>query len=154
MSLHLSIAPSCCENLNKMKFARILLIAGILFGLPSLWETLSFSWDPSFQAPALRFGPTHTNYHVFREFTLTLGALSTMVWGMFQPATNRTRPLWISMLIAGGFYYVGWWLPWPLLGLHTPNVPAEIVHLLAAGSSLTAIFLVRKEFRGVNHEQH
>jgi hypothetical protein len=136
-----------------MKFARILLIAGILFGLPSLWETLSFSWDPSFQAPALRFGPTHTNYHVFREFTLTLGALSTMIWVMFQPAANRSRPLWIAMLIAAVFYYVGWWLPWPLLGLHTPNVAAEIVHLLAAGSSLTAIFLVRKEFKGwVNYE--
>jgi hypothetical protein len=129
-----------------MKFARALLIVGILFGLPSLWETLSFSWDPSFQAPALRFGPTHTNYHVFREFTLTLGALSTMVWVMFQPAANRSRPLWIAMLIAAAFYYVGWWLPWPLLGLHTPNVAAEIVHLAAAASSLTAIFLVRKEF--------
>jgi len=131
-----------------MKFARALLIVGILFGLPSLWETLSFSWDPSFQAPALRFGPTHTNYHVFREFTLTLGALATMVWVMFQPAANRSRPLWIAMLIAAGFYYVGWWLPWPFLGLHTPNVPAEIVHLAAAASSLTAIFLVRKEFEG------
>jgi hypothetical protein len=129
-----------------MKFARALLIVGILFGLPSLWETLSFSWDPSFQAPALRFGPTHTNYHVFREFTLTLGALATMVWVMFQPAANRSRPLWIAMLIAAAFYYVGWWLPWPLLGLHTPNVAAEIVHLAAAASSLTAIFLVRKEF--------
>ncbi len=77
-----------------MKLARILLVAGILFGLPSLWETLSFSWDPSFQAPALRFGPTHTNYHVFREFALTLGALATMVWVLFQPAANRSRPLW------------------------------------------------------------
>jgi hypothetical protein len=136
-----------------IKLARILLIAGILFGLPSLWETLSFSWDPSFQAPALRFGATHTNYHVFREFTLTLGALSTMVWVMFQPPASRSRPLWTTMLIAAGFYYVGWWLPWPLLGLHTPNVAAEIVHLAAAASSLTAIFLVRKEFKvGVSYE--
>ena len=131
-----------------MKFARALLIAGILFGLPSLWETLSFSWDPSFQAPTLRFGPTHTNYHAFREFTLTLGALTTMLWVMFQPAANRSRPLWVAMLLAAGFYYVGWWLPWPLLGLHTPNVAAEIVHLAAAASSLTAIFLVRKQFNG------
>lgn len=44
---------------------RTLLVLDILVGLPSVWETLSFSWDPPFQAPALRYGPTHSNYHAF-----------------------------------------------------------------------------------------
>lgn len=60
---------------SEIKLARILLILGVIVGLPSVWETLSFSWDPTFQAPALREGPRHTNYHAFREFTLTIGAL-------------------------------------------------------------------------------
>jgi hypothetical protein len=122
-----------------MKISRILLVLGLLIGLPSLWETLSFSWDPTFQAPALRYGPEHTNYHAFREFTLTLGALAIVLWVMFQPAKNRSHTLWMTMMFAGVFYYSGWWLPWPLLGLHTPNLRAELVHIVAATLSLTAI---------------
>jgi hypothetical protein len=122
-----------------MKISRILLVFGFLIGLPSLWETLSFSWDPTFQAPALRYGPEHTNYHAFREFTLTLGALAIMLWVMFQPAKNRSHALWMTMMFAGIFYYSGWWIPWPLLGLHTPNLSAELVHIVAATLSLTAI---------------
>jgi len=38
-----------------------------------MWDTLSHAWDPAFQAPALPLGPTHTNYHAFREFTLSVG---------------------------------------------------------------------------------
>jgi hypothetical protein len=122
-----------------MKISRILLVLGLLIGLPSLWETLSFSWDPTFQAPALRYGPEHTNYHAFREFTLTLGALAIVLWVMFQPAKNRSHALWMTRMFAGVFYYSGWWLPWPLLGLHTPNLSAELVHIVAATLSLTAI---------------
>lgn len=129
-----------------MKLACILLVAGLVIGLPSLWETLAFSWDPTFQAPALRYGAHHTNYHVFREFTLTIGAIAIMLWGMFQPVENRTRSLWVAMMLAGVCYYVGWWLPWPLLGLHTPNLAAEAVHILAAALTLSGIFLARGHF--------
>ena len=129
-----------------MRLSRFLLVLGILVGFPSLWETLAFSWDPTFEAPALRYGSTHTNYHAFREFTLTLGALAIMLWVMFQPAKNRSRALWTTMMLAGVFYYGGWWLPWPLLGLHTPNISAELVHVATAALSLTAIALARHHF--------
>ncbi|MEI1377344.1 hypothetical protein PQG02_11755 [Nostoc sp. UHCC 0926] len=129
-----------------MKLSRILLVLGILVGLPSLWETLAFSWDPTFEAPALRYGSTHTNYHAFREFTLTLGTLAIMLWVMFQPAKNCSRALWTTMMLAGVFYYGGWWLPWPLLGLHTPNMSAELVHVATAALSLTAIAFARQHF--------
>ena len=56
-----------------MKLCRTLICLGIIIGLPSVWETLAFSWNPLFQAPGLPLGPTHTNYHAFREFTLTIG---------------------------------------------------------------------------------
>jgi len=125
---------------------RVLLVLGILVGIPSIWETLSFSWDPTFQAPALRYGPHHSNYHAFREFTLTLGAILVMLWAMFQPPARRLRELWVAMALAGVFYYGGWWLPWPLLGLHTPNLIAELDHEAAAALSLVAITLTRRRF--------
>lgn len=130
-----------------MRLCRLLLVAGLVIGLPSLWETLSFSWDPTFEAPALRYGPTHTNYHAFRELTLTLGALAIMLWGMFRPARDRTPALWATMALAAGFYYGGWWLPWPLLGLHTPTLPAELVHEAAALTTAIAIGSAWGHFR-------
>jgi len=77
--------------LRGIILCRVLLVLGVLVGIPSLWETLSFSWDPAFQAPALRYGPRHSNYHAFREFTLTLGAILAMLWAMFQPPARRER---------------------------------------------------------------
>ena len=127
---------------------RVLLVLAILVGIPSIWETLSFSWDPTFQAPALRYGPTHSNYHAFREFTLTLGAIAVMLSAMFQPPAGRTRAMWAAMALAGACYYGGWWLPWPLLGLHTPNLVAELDHEAAALMSLAAIGLAWRQFRG------
>jgi hypothetical protein len=129
-----------------MRLCRILLVLGVVLGIPSVWETLAFSWDPTFQAPALRYGPTHTNYHAFREFTLTLGSLAVMLWAMFQPPANRTHPLWVAMAFAAVCYYGGWWLPWPLLGLHTPSLAAELVHLAAALASGSAIVLSGSRF--------
>ena len=75
-----------------MRLCRTLLCLGIIIGLPSVWETLAFSWNPDFQAPRLALGPTHTNYHAFREFTLTIGAELVMLYVVFQPAGHRIRP--------------------------------------------------------------
>ena len=129
-----------------MRLCRVLLVLGILVGLPSVWETLSFAWDPTFEAPALRYGRTHTNYHAFREVTLTLGAMLTMLWTMFQPAAQRSRAMWTPMALSATFYYGGWWLPWPLLGLHTPNLTAELVHEAAALLAAVAIVLSWRHF--------
>lgn len=129
-----------------MTVARILLAFGLVIGLPSLWETLRFSWDPTFQAPALRYGASLTNYHAFREFTLTLGVVAVLCWGMAQPEAGRTPALWWTMALAAMFYYGGWWLPWPLLGLRTPNRLAEAVHVLAALCTVAAVLLAWPSF--------
>jgi hypothetical protein len=76
---------------------RILLCLGVAAGTLSIWDTLSHTWDPSYQAPALALGPTHTNYHAFREFMLSVGAVLVELYGVFQPAAKRTRPLWVAM---------------------------------------------------------
>lgn len=125
---------------------RTLLILGLLGSAVSMYQTLAFSWNPAFEAPALAEGPRHTNYHAFRGFTLAVGAAGVMAFGMFQPAAGRRRPLWWAMLIAGGCYYAGWWLPWPLLGLRTPPGIAEIVHVLSASLALGAVILSRRRF--------
>jgi hypothetical protein len=59
-----------------------------------MWDTLAHSWDPAFQAPTLPLGPTHTNYHAFREFTLSVGASALLLYGMFLPPVYRVRPVW------------------------------------------------------------
>lgn len=129
-----------------MLLCRLLLLLGLAVGARSVWETLAFSWDPAFEAPALAEGSRHTNYHVFREFTLTLAAIAVMLHAMFQPPRRRTRQLWVAMAVVALGYYGGWWLPWPALGLRTPNLVAETVHLAAAASSATAIALAWRHF--------
>jgi hypothetical protein len=47
----------------------------------SMYDTLSHAWDPSFEAPALSLGRRHTNYHAFREFTLSVGVAAVLIWG-------------------------------------------------------------------------
>ena len=82
-----------------MWLCRTLLCLGVIVGIPSVWETLAFSWNPDFQAPRLPLGPTHTNYHAFREFTLTLGTELIMLYIIFLPLQHRIRPFWNVMLM-------------------------------------------------------
>jgi hypothetical protein len=126
--------------------SRLLVCLGLAAGAISMWETLAFSWNPDFQAPALALGVTHTNYHAFREFTLTLGVVIIILYVMFQPPAGRHRSLWVVMFIAAVCYYGGWWLPWPLLGLHTPNLAAGIDHAIATILTLTGVVIARTEF--------
>ena len=130
-----------------MRLCRILLLLGLAASGLSMFDTLSHVWDPSFEAPALSLGTRHTNYHAFREFTLSIGVGTVLAWGMFQPVGKRRRELWVAMLVASLGYYVGWWLPWPLFGLHAPNLIAEVVHLAATVLTLAAVEIARPSFR-------
>ncbi len=130
-----------------MRLCRILLLLGLAASALSMYDTLSHTWDPSFEAPALALGRRHTNYHAFREFTLSVGVAAVLIWGMLQPAGRRRRELWVAMLAATLGYYIGWWLPWPLLGLRAPNTIAEGVHLTATILTLASVVLARTWFR-------
>ena len=129
-----------------MWLSRTLICLGLIAGVPSVWETLSFSWNPDFQAPRLPLGPTHPNYHAFREFTLTVGVEIVMLYVIFQPAERRIKALWNVMFIAAVGYYGGWWLPWPILNLHAPTLAAEIDHLFATLLSLAGFSFAWKHF--------
>jgi hypothetical protein len=117
-------------------------------GSLSMWDTLSHAWDPAFQAPALPLGPTHTNYHAFREFTLSVGAAAVMLYVILLPAARRSRPLWVVMAATAACYYGGWWLPGPLLGLSAPNRVATVIHLAATVTSLAGVALAWRHYRG------
>ena len=124
-----------------MRLCRLLLLLGLAASGLSMYETVSHSWDPSYETSGFRLGARHTNYHAFREFTLAVGVAATLAWGMFQPAGKRRGELWVAMLIPGFGYYAGWWLPRPLLGLSAPNAIAAGVHLAATGLTLGAVGL-------------
>jgi hypothetical protein len=111
-----------------------------------MWDTLVHSWDPAFQAPALPLGKMHTNYHAFREFTLSVGAAAVLLYVMFLPSAHRIRPLWNVMCVTAVCYYGGWWLPGPLLGLYAPNRAATFVHLAATVLCLTSVVLAWPHF--------
>ena len=129
-----------------MLLPRILLCLGVVAGTLSIWDTLSHTWDPSYQAPALALGPTHTNYHAFREFMLSVGAVLVELYGVFQPAAKRTSPLWVAMCLTAVFYYRGWWLPWPIFGYHAPNELSQIDHFIATVITLIGVFCARQQF--------
>ncbi len=126
---------------TSLLLPRILLCLGVAMGALSIWDTLSHTWDPAFNAPRLPLGPTHTNYHAFREFTLSVGVVMALLYGVFLPAGKRTRPVWVVMCVVALSYYGGWWLPGPLFGLHVPNQVAMIDHLFATFLCLTGIGL-------------
>jgi hypothetical protein len=114
------------KAISRLWLCRLLVCFGLAVGTLSVWDTLSHTWDPAFQAPALPLGPTHTNYHAFREFTLSVGAMLVLAYGMFLPLAKRSRDLWNVMCVTAFCYYGGWWIPSPLFGLHAPNTPATI----------------------------
>lgn len=137
-----------------MRLCRTLLLLGLAASGVSMYETLKFTWDPLFEASELPQGRRHTNYHAFREFTLSVGAAAVLLWVMFRPAGNRRRDLWVTMLLAALGYYIGWWLPWPLFGLHTPNDVALGVHAAATALTLTAVGLAWPHFRDRSGGSH
>lgn len=131
---------------GAMVVPRSLMALGAVFMLVSMLFTLLLAGDPHFQAPNLADGPTHTNYHAFRGFTLAAGATAIMLYCMFVPAGKRSPQLWTVMLLAAVSYFAGWWLAWPIYGYRAPGLGAEMLHVLGTVLPLAAIFLSRRFF--------
>ena len=126
----------------KTLTGRILILLGAATGLGSFWFTLQFTWTPEFQAPALEIGPTHTNYHAFREAMLALAVNLLLIWVGFRGAAVKIET-WLPVAFMAFFYYLGWWLAWPIWGYHAPYIEAEIVHAVATIGGLSGLFLLR-----------
>jgi hypothetical protein len=54
-------------------------------------ETVAHSWDPSFEAPAVSWGPRYTICRPFREFTLSVGVVTLLAWSVFRQEEQRRR---------------------------------------------------------------
>ena len=134
------------KAISRLWLCRLLVCLGLAVGTLSVWDTLSHTWDPAFQAPALPLGPTHTNYHAIREFTLSVGAMLVLAYGMFLPLAKRSRDLWKVICVTAFCCYGGWWIPSLLFGLHAPNTPATIIHLAATFLTLTGVIASRGNF--------
>ncbi|WP_438464388.1 hypothetical protein [Marinomonas sp. PE14-40] len=126
----------------KDKTGRIMLALGIITGLISFWYTLEFTWTPEFQATELEIGPTHSNYHAFREALLALAVNLLLIRAAIQGTKIRFE-YWATCLFMVAFYYTGWWLAWPIWGYHAPYLGAELNHLMATVGGLVGLWIIR-----------
>lgn len=129
-------------NNPRNLIGRIVLLLGVSAGFISFWYTLQFTWMPEFQATNLPDGPTHSNYHAFREAMLALAVNLLLVFAAIK-ATAIKFEVWATTAFMAVFYYVGWWLAWPIWGYRAPSVPAEMVHLVATGGGLAGLTLIK-----------
>ncbi|MEM9216310.1 MAG: hypothetical protein AAGD25_18430 [Cyanobacteria bacterium P01_F01_bin.150] len=128
-------------NIKKIT-GRTLLSLGVMTGLISFWYTLEFTWTPEFQATALDIGPTHSNYHAFREAMLAL-AVNLLLIRAGIKGTAIKFEYWATTTFMAVFYYIGWWLAWPIWGYHAPYIEAEINHAVATIGGLAGLFVIR-----------
>ncbi|MEM7531763.1 MAG: hypothetical protein AAF639_06290 [Chloroflexota bacterium] len=131
------------NNRNKT-IGRVLLVFGIAGGFISFWYTLQFTWTPEFAAVNLPEGPTHSNYHAFREALLALAVNLLLVWIVFKGATIKVET-WAVITFMAVFYYAGWWLAWPIWGYHAPNLVAEMNHVIGTIGGLAGLTLLRPQ---------
>ncbi len=126
----------------KLTLGRMALAIGIFCGFVSFWFTLAFTWDPDFAAVNLSDGPTHSNYHAFREALLALAVNLLLVW-VWVKATSLKAEAWTIVSFMALFYYLGWWMAWPIWGYHAPSIGAEMNHVGGTFGGLIGLFLLR-----------
>ncbi len=126
----------------KILAGQILLLLSVMAGFTSFWYTLQFTWMPEFQATALPDGPTHSNYHAFRGAMLALAVNLLLVWAGIRGVTLKFES-WAIVTFAAVFYYIGWWLAWPIWGLHAPSILAEAVHTVATTCGLAGLIALK-----------
>ena len=117
---------------------------GVICGLVSFWFTLEFTWNTDFQATNLEIGPTHSNYHAFREALLALAVNLLMIRAILK-AGGLKFEFWATTMFMAAFYYAGWWLAWPIWGYHAPYLSAEVSHLVATIGGLVGLLLVKPQ---------
>lgn len=127
---------------SRILVGRLLMAFGIIAGFVSFWYTLEFTWTPEFQATNLPEGPTHSNYHAFREAMLAFAVNLLLIWVAIK-GDNVTRETWLITTFMAIFYYLGWWAAWPIWGYHAPNMIAETNHLIGTIGGMGGLLLLR-----------
>ena len=127
---------------RRVLTGRVVLAFGIFAGFVSVWFTLAFTWNPDFAAVHLDDGPTHSNYHTFRGALLAFSVNLLLIWVGIKGASVRYETWGIATFMAV-FYYLGWWIAWPIWGYHAPSIGAEMNHLLGTVGGLGALYFLR-----------
>ncbi|WP_281926738.1 hypothetical protein [Roseibium album] len=133
---------------SRIPTGRVLLLFAVLAGFTSFWFTLQFTWTPEFQATALPDGPTHSNYHAFRGAMLALGVNLLLAWVGIRANAIRLES-WAIVVFMAVFYYAGWWLAWPIWGLHAPYFSAEVVHAVGTVCGLAGLATLKPDLKAL-----
>ena len=136
--------------------ARVLVIAGFLFGWNSLGATMRHMGNELFLLVAESpNGPAHSWHHFFRELGGDFGAMAAILVILFAAPRYRNALTWSVMLILMIGFYAPFWVGVPFMPeLGAPSVAAEINHLLMAVPTLLGCFLAWPSFRAAPHLRH
>lgn len=129
---------------SRIWLGRLLIAFGLLGGFTSFWFTLAFTWNPDFAAVNLPDGPTHSNYHAFRGALLALAFNLLLFWAAIRAKVLRFES-WAIVTFVAVFYYLGWWLAWPIWGYHAPSVVAEMNHVIGTTGGLLGLHFIRPQ---------
>jgi hypothetical protein len=135
--------------LTNLWTARVLVIAGFLFGWGSIGATVRHIGNDAYLFVANSpNGPTHSWHHFFRELGGDFGAMVAILVILFAAPKYRTPVAWWVMLILMIGFYAPFWAGAPFMAeLGAPSFAAEMNHLRMAVPSLIGCFLAWRHFR-------
>ena len=134
--------------MNKLNIAKGLLVIGIIIGLKSWWQTISYIGDETYLLiPEFGKGKYHAWYHAFREAIGDLSAMIILLILFFGRRSWRTpKTWWIGLILMIG-YYAPFWIGTPFVPqLGAPHMTAELIHLGMAIPPIKGLFIAKKYF--------
>ncbi len=136
--------------MSRLTIARILVAAGLIVGLESLYATFTHIGDPLFTLPVeFGGGTTHAWYHALREAMGDVATIVVLLLIFFgKPLFRNNSTWWIGLILMIG-YYSPFWVGMPFnSALAAPTLEAEMRHIMQAAIPLTALIIARPDFAG------
>jgi len=134
--------------MSRLTIARILVAAGLIVGLESLYATFTHIGDPLFTL-SVEFGggTTHAWYHALREAMGDVATIVVLLLIFFgKPMFRNIGNWWIALIVMIG-YYSPFWVGMPFnSALAAPTLEAELRHIMQAAMPLIALIIARPDF--------
>lgn len=135
------------QLLTNIWTARVLIIAGLLFGFQSIGQTFSHIGNENFLLVETAFLQHHSYYHFFREGVGDLAGYAIILAVIFAAPKFRSPMLWCVMLLTMFGIYAPFWIGAPfMVELQAPNMNAEIAHLKMAVPTVIGGFLAMRHY--------
>lgn len=134
--------------LNRLNIGRLLLVAGLVVGWESLFQTFNHVGDPRFMISATHpGGEHHAWYHALREAFGDIAIIISLLLVFFAPEKWRSALTWWIALVLMLGYYLPFWVGMPFIPeLRAPTFNAEIRHIAQAVLAFIGLFVVRPYF--------